>query len=54
MPNSMKEKHIVVIAMLRGEGIRGDKSKYWGILVFGWASNLMGSAISNELPGLEK
>lgn len=30
MPNSMKEKHIVVIAMLRGEGTRGDKSKVLG------------------------
>lgn len=27
MPNSMKEKHIVVIAMLQGEGTGGDKSK---------------------------
>lgn len=30
MPNSMKEKHIVVIAVLWGEGTWGDKSKVAG------------------------
>lgn len=52
MPNSMKEKHILVIAVLREEGTWGDK--YQGILVFQWASNLMGSAISNELPSFRE
>lgn len=52
MPNSMKEKHILVIAVLWEEGTWGDK--YQGILVFQWASNLMGSAISNELPSFRE
>lgn len=52
-PNSMKEEHIVIIVMLWEERIRGDKSKALGDISIPTGPDLMGSAISNELPGFQ-
>lgn len=46
-----EKAHFCNCHAMRGEDSRWQMQRTGGILVFRWASNLMGSAISNELPG---